>query len=285
MAYVGDSTSKEERGGGMGVVGAAMGIGMVIGPGLGGWLAGKSLAAPFFLAGALSLAALVFIYFFLPEPQREKPEVQQTVRGVQIKQLILALSGPLGVLFIMAFLLSLGLANFESVFGLYTAERYQYTPSQVGLILMVVGLISAIIQSALVGPLIKRFGEINIIRASMASSAIGFILMTQATNFVGVLLSVSYFVISNAMLNPSVNSLISKRTESGQGITMGISNSFLSLGRIVGPLWAGCVFDVSVNLPYTSGAVIMLVGFGISLAALKKEELKQTAELETTQVT
>lgn len=283
MAYVGDSTSREERGSGMGIVGAAMGIGMVIGPGLGGWLASKSLAAPFFLAGALSLLALGLIFFFLPEPQRAVVEQGHKVSGVQFKALIRALSGPLGVLFIMAFLLSFGLANFESVFGLYSAEKFHYTPSQVGLVLMAVGLITAVVQGGLTGPLIKRFGEINIIRASLASSAIGFILMTQASSFLGVVLSVSYFVLSNAMLNPSVNSLISKRTQSGQGVTMGLSNSFLSLGRIIGPLWAGFIFDLNLNLPYSSGAVIMLVGFGVSLTALKKEELKQSAELEATQ--
>lgn len=272
MAYIGDTTSEKDRGGGMGIIGAAMGVGMVIGPGLGGWLGGKSLSTPFFLAAALSVVALALVYFILPEPPRARVEHLEKLRGPQIKAMLGALAGPMGVLFFMAFLLSFGLTNFEGVFGLYAADRYAYGPEQVGGILMVVGLLSAVVQGGLTGPLTRRFGEVVIIRLSLIGSAIGFALMIQANTLPAVVLTVSFFVVSNAMLNPSVNSLISKRTLSGQGITMGLTNSFLSLGRIAGPLWAGFVFDQNMDWPYWSGAVIMLAGFGISLVSLKKQD-------------
>jgi putative peptidoglycan lipid II flippase len=86
------------------------------------------------------------------------------------------------------------------------------------------------------------------------------------------LLAVNYYVFSNAMLNPSVAALLSRRTSSGQGMTMGLNNSFLSLGRIIGPLWAGVVYDLHFNLPYLTGAVIMVVGFGISVWGLARQE-------------
>lgn len=272
MAYISDSTSHEERGGGMGIIGAAMGVGMVLGPGLGGWLATKGLSYPFFLAASLSLLALALVFIILPEPQRAAAETPAKLRGPQLKAMFQALAGPLGILFVMAFLLSFGLTNFESVFGLYAAERYNYGTQQVGVILMVVGVISAAIQGGATGPLTRRFGEVSVIRASLISSALGFFLMTRATTFAGVMLTTGFFILSNAMLNPSVNSLISKRTTSAQGVTMGLANSFLSLGRIAGPLWAGFIFDVGINLPYFTGAMIMLAGFAISLWALKKSE-------------
>lgn len=265
MAYIGDSTSEKNRSGGMGVIGAAMGIGMVIGPGLGGALSQESLAFPFFLASGLSLAALALIFLVLPEPQRAAVDAQHKVSGVNVRALWIALLGPLGVLFLMSFLLSFGLTNFEGIFGLYAAERYEYTSTQVGWVLTIIGLISAIMQGVVTGLATRRFGEVAIIRASLVGSALGFLAMTQAATTPLLLVSVCFFVFSNAMLNPSVASLISKRASGGQGMVMGLNNSFLSLGRIVGPLWAGFVFDMYINLPYLTGAAIMLLGFGIAL--------------------
>jgi DHA1 family multidrug resistance protein-like MFS transporter len=273
MAYIGDSTSDEDRSGKMGIIGAAMGIGMVIGPGLGGWLATRSLSFPFFLASALSFLALLLVFLILPEPARSHSEAPDQVRGHQIETIWRALLSPSGILFLMAFLLSFGLTNFESIFGLYAAERYLYSPQQVGWILTIIGFLSALIQGALTGPATRRFGEKNVIRVSLISSAISFVLLTQASNLPTVLVTVCFFVVSNSMINPAVSSLISKMARRGQGMAMGLTNSFLSLGRIVGPLWAGVVYDFDINLPYLSGAFIMLTGFVIAMLWLRNETI------------
>jgi len=270
MAYIGDSTSHDERSGKMGIIGAAMGIGMVIGPGLGGWLAGKTLTLPFFLASGLSFLALLLVAIFLPEPSTHQQSANGKLAGLNLGQLWQGLTGPLGVLFLMSFLLSFGLTNFESIFGLYAQTRYNYDSRQVGLVLMLIGSISAIVQGGLTGPLSKRFGEVSITRFMLFNTALGFILMTLARNDLAIYLTCGYFVFSHAMLNPTVASLVSQRTTSGQGVTMGMTNSFLSLGRIIGPLWAGNMFDININLPYKSGAVIMLVGFLISIGWLRQ---------------
>lgn len=272
MAYISDSTSEEDRGGGMGIIGAAMGIGMVLGPGLGGILASRALSTPFFLASALSFLALMLIYFVLPEPNRDLDKAKTTkLVGLQLGALWTALRGPAGVLFLMAFLLTFALSNFESVFGLYAAELYRYTPQQVGGVLTVIGLISAAMQGAATGPLTKRFGEVNVIRVSLLNSAFAFLLLTRAGSTWQILATVCYFVFSNSLINPAVSSLISKRAVGGQGAAMGANNSFQSLGRVVGPLWAGNMYDINYNLPYLSGAFLMLVGFGISMKALKED--------------
>jgi DHA1 family multidrug resistance protein-like MFS transporter len=271
MAYIGDSTTEEERGGGMGMMGAAMGVGMVLGPGLGGWLATQSLALPFFVGAALSALAFVFVFFALPESLTEEARSADGggLRGPRLAEMWRALFGPIGFLLIFAFLVSFGLTNFEAVFGLYALERYDYGPRQVGTILTAIGLASAVVQGVLTGPLTRRWGEAALIRVSLLGSAVGFVLMLQAESFLAVLLTVSFFIISTALLRPAISSLISRRTTSGQGVAMGLNNSFMSLGRVAGPTWAGFVFDVDLSYPYYTGATVMLVGFLLSLFWLK----------------
>lgn len=270
MAFISDSTSEEERGGGMGVIGAAMGVGMVLGPGIAGPLALSSLALPFFVAAGMSFIALALIVIFLPESLPvERREAGSGRSGFdpagQLRTMWAALRSPIGILLGMAFLLSFGITNFESIFGLYALERFEYGPDRVGLILMVVGIVSAVVQGALTGPLGRRFGEVAVLRAALLISVVGFVLMLQAQNLVGVLLTVGVFVVGNALLRPVTSSLISKRTAGGQGVAMGLNNAFMSLGRVFGPLWAGMLLDVNLSYPYLSGAIIMLIGLGVSV--------------------
>jgi DHA1 family multidrug resistance protein-like MFS transporter len=271
MAYIGDSTSEEARGSGMGILGAAMGVGMVLGPGLGGWLASDSLSTPFFIASGLSILAAVFIIVILPESLQKGTHQQERagIRGPQFGLMWEALLSPIGVLLIIAFLLSFGLTNFESVFGLYALERFNYGPDQVGTILTVIGLISALVQGVLTGPLTKRWGETTVIRLSLIGSSIGFIIMLLANSYATVIITVSLFILSNAMLRPSVSSLTSKRATTGQGIALGLNNAFMSLGRIAGPVTAGFIFDINMTYPYLAGSIIMLVGFAISVLRLE----------------
>ncbi len=273
MAYIGDSTSSENRGGGMGVIGAAMGMGMVLGPGLGGWLAGTSLATPFFVAAGLSAVALIFIIVILPEslsPDQREPSSSK-IQGPQFKEMWDALFSPIGILLMMAFILSFALTNFESIFGLFALERYQYGPQRVGAILTVIGINSVLMQGLLTGPLTKRWSEVSIVRLSLIGSAIGFVLMLLANSFVTVLITVTIFVLSNSLLRPVVSSLTSKRATIGQGVAMGLNNSFMSLGRMAGPVWAGFLFDSNIRYPYISGAIVMLIGFFVSVLWLSKQ--------------
>jgi DHA1 family multidrug resistance protein-like MFS transporter len=272
MAYIGDSTAEEDRGGGMGVIGAAMGVGMVIGPGLGGLLARRSLALPFFIAAGLSTLALVFIFAALPEslPHEKRDAGAGDIRGPQLGQMWRALSGPIGILLVLSFLLSFGVTNFESVFGLFGKDRHGYDTLQVGIILMAIGVVSAVVQGMLTGPATRRFGEVAVVRASLIGSAVGFALMLLPDSFVGVMATACFFIISNAMLRPGVASLVSRRAPGGQGVAMGLHNAFMSLGRIFGPVWAGSAFDLNLSYPYLSGAAVMLLGFFVSLVWLAR---------------
>jgi DHA1 family multidrug resistance protein-like MFS transporter len=281
-AYVGDTTSKEDRGGGMGIIGAALGVGMVLGPGFSGLLAEQSLSLPFFAGAGLSVFAIAVVYFFLPEslPAEQRKATTTIDLKTQFGGMWDSLWGPLGFLMFLAFLISFGMTNFEGIFGLYMANRFNYGPKEVGLTLTVVGLVSAAVQGGLTGPATKRFGEVNVIKVSLIASAVGFVAMLGAYNTTTILLSVAFFVFSNSMIRPGVSSLISKRATIGQGIAMGLNNSFMSLGRVVGPVLAGTLFDIDLRLPYLSGGVVTFVGFLLCLVLLKAIPEEDEAEEE-----
>jgi DHA1 family multidrug resistance protein-like MFS transporter len=279
MAYIGDSTAEEDRGSGIGMLGAAMGLGIIIGPGVGGWLGADSLSLPFFIAAGLSLVALLLIAFLLPEslPTEARQQAGGKVRGVQLKALWRALFSPIGILLAMLFLVSFALTNFESIFGLYAAQKFDYGPERVGVILVVIGVVSTIGKATLIGPFTRRWGEAAIIKVSLLASSVGFAVLLLANTYPSILLATGLFILSKTFLRTALLSLASRRASGGQGMTMGLGNSFISLGRIAGPIWAGFVFDVNFNYPYLSGAAIMLVGFLISLITVSQEMSKATA--------
>ncbi|HSG26131.1 MAG TPA: MFS transporter [Anaerolineales bacterium] len=283
-AYVSDSTSEEERGGGMGMMGAALGVGMVIGPGFSGLLADISLSTPFFAGAFLSLGAIAVVYFFLPESLSVDNRKQTTEINLrhQIGEMWHGLVGPIGFLLFLAFLISFGLTNFEGIFGLYVARRYDFTAGDVGLILTLIGLISAVVQAMLTGYIIKRWGEVMLIKFSLYGSALGFLLMLTANQLPAILLTVSLYVFSNAMIRPGVSTLISKRATMGQGIAMGLNNSFMSLGRIAGPLLAGYLIDLDLSLPYLMGSLVNLIGFILCLFLLKPTHRSKQPSQEVT---
>ena len=283
MAYISDSTSEERRGSAMGWLSGAMGVGVVLGPGIGGLLGTESLSLPFFVAAGLSMISMILVVLFLPESLPEELRINgRKSRTARFNQMWEALSSPIGVLLIVAFLLSFGLTNLETVFGLFSLERYGYDAGQVGFILMLAGVIYAVVPAALTGPLTSRFGEVAVLRGTLWASAVGFALLLLPENMTGIVLAGLVLVSSNALLRPATISLISKRTTTGQGLAMGLTNSFNSLGRIIGPLWAGYIFDLDINLPYLSAAVIMFFGYLVTLRWLKPGKVVKQGEAEIT---
>ena len=261
MAFISDSTDERQRGGGMGIVGAAFGVGMTLGPGIGGVMSDISLQAPFFFAAGTSILAMILIWMSLPEtlPAEKRSGTHHQVRGLDLRLMWKSLFGPIGFLLILAFLHNFALTNFEGIFGFYAQKRYNYDPPTIGLIMTVVGLVSAVVQGILTGPATRRFGDVAVIRASLFASVLGFLSMLAAPNLGWVLVTCGFFVLGNSMLRPGVASLTSKRADIPQGAAMGLSNAYMSLGRIVGPLWAGNVLDLNLSYPFVTGAIIMLI--------------------------
>jgi DHA1 family multidrug resistance protein-like MFS transporter len=296
LAFIADTTSADNRSRGMGLLGAAMGLGMIFGPLLGGVLTGVmlppafdgmmqyatnpetgvtlNLSLPFYAAALLALITIPFVIVKLPESLPKERRVDH--RGVsgpsRIKLLKDALTGPQGFLFIMAFLLAFALACFESVLGLYAYDRYGLGPSQVGMLLGLIGILSVIQQGVVIGPLTHKIGETRVLRWGLIVSLVGFLGLAILPGVWMLVLFSAVFNIGNSLLRPSVASLISQRAETGQGVAMGLENSFMSLGRVFGPLWAGTSYDVSMTLPFWSGAFFQAIALAISFVYLKSPQ-------------
>lgn len=268
MAFISDQSTARERGGKMGQLGAAMGAGMVLGPGLGGGLASISLATPFFVASGLCLVALVLVWVLLPESL--SPDMRQAEREkkplFEIHIIRQVFAGSVGLLMGLTFVVSFGMAGFQGILGLYALDKFGLNTRQVGSIWMVLGALMIVSQGILTGLLTRRFGEARVIRVSLFATAAGFVLMLLAGSYFTLLLATGFLILAIALLGPALNALISTQTTQQQGITMGINNSVSSLGRIIGPLWAGFIFDIHVDLPFLSSALILGLGFAISLA-------------------
>lgn len=267
MAYIGDSTSEKERGGGMGLLGAAAGAGTIIGPGIGGLLARGSLTTPFFLAAGVSLLSLALIAWRLPEslPRASRPLAGGRLRFINLGDLARAISSPIGFLLGLAFLATFGTSNFEAIFSLYVVKKLAYSPEAVGAILTVAGAIALVGRGLLTGFFTQRWGEPAVIKASILAAAFGFVFLLLANGFSSVLAATGFFVFAVTFLRPSIHSLTSQRATVGQGAALGLSNSFVSLGRVAGSVWAGALFDIRMDFPYWSGVAIMLVCLGLSL--------------------
>ncbi len=273
MAYISDSTTEEQRGGGMGLMGASAGIGTIFGPALGGLLAERSLSTPFFAAAGMSLLALLLILIFLPESGRREQRSLEDQKGrLHPTALWQAITSPIGPLLLKAFLATGGGMVFYGILGLYALERLGYGTDRVGMIFTILGLVTALGQGLLVGPLTKRFGDPWVIRWGFLTSAVCLLFTPLAGNFLEILLAVGLISACSSVLIPSITSLTSKRSTISQGVAMGLSNSFVSLGRIFGPLIGGLAFDLSWNLPFAAGALVMGIGFVFSSAGQDKKE-------------
>jgi DHA1 family multidrug resistance protein-like MFS transporter len=274
MAYLSDNLPENERSGAMGKLGAAVGLGVVLGPLIAGFLAINSLSLPFFVGSGLAVLAMLLIYVLLPEShlaqsQATATEAENFWKWNTLKQVLL---GPAGVLMLLIFIIAFAMTNFQGIIGLYVVYKYDFNTRQVGAIWMVLGAVMIVGQGVLSGPLTKRFGEVRVIRSALLIGSVGFLTLLLAQGFVPILAATAFFLLAVALISPALTAYISTFGGENQGAMMGMNTAFASLGRVVGPLWAGFSFDVNMSYPFFSGAAALLVGFFISLFSLSPGE-------------
>jgi DHA1 family multidrug resistance protein-like MFS transporter len=274
-AYVTDITTVETRGKGLGWIGAAMSFGIVIGPGIGGFLAEYGLRIPFYMASATSAFSMGAALLLLPESlSREKQFVARQSphkRENIISQVILSFKAPYILLLLLIFILTFGLVNVEAIFGLYVDVKYGFTPKDIAILLTVGALMGVFIQALLIDWLLRCFEEQQIIHVTLLLSAGSLGLMLLPGNFYYILLVTTLFIAFTSILRPVINTLLSKMAGEEQGFVAGISNAYTSLGIIIGPSCAGILFDINIHLPYLFGIILILISFAIPFMGVKSE--------------
>lgn len=260
MAYVADITTPEDRGKGMGIIGAAVGLGFIFGPAIGGLFSKVSLNTPFWIAGIVSLITFVFVLFVLKESlSKEERELARSRNAGATPWS--TVKGTMGILYFLSFFISFSLAGLEATFAYYAAARAGIDTVHLGYIFMIMGFAGAAVQGGLVGRFIKKFGEGKVIQAGIVVSIIGFGLILFIKDFFTAALFLTIFGLGNGVIRPSVSSLLTKINTSGHGSVTGVLSSFESLGRILGPPLAGLLYETMMDLPYISGALISVVAF------------------------
>ena len=304
QAIIADVTPPEERSRGMGLIGAAFGLGFVFGPALGGFLGLWGVVVPIYAAAILAFLNLCFIYFKLPETLHlarggvqssagdshgrasghSASALRQVWRYVNVPQL-------LGV----ALSFTLAFAMMEQTVGLFierawvsdqltSAERHREASVLTAYFLVAVGIGASIVQGGLIGRLTRRFGEVTLCRIGVivvistflavpwvgAHAPFGFMMMIGLAMACG-----------TGMLHPSRNSILSQSCPPEiQGRALGVNQSLASLGRVIGPASAGFLFEISPNMPFWVGASIMVISlfFVFALSPLSSVKLSSVVE-------
>jgi predicted MFS family arabinose efflux permease len=258
QAYIADVTPPEGRARGMGIIGAAFGLGFVLGPFLGGVLSGISVAAPGYVAAGLAAVNGVAAFVILPEPAQRVAAAHRA----SLRDLGGELTRP-GIRRLVAvfFLSVLAFSAMEATFALLAEHRYGLGQRQVGWLFAFIGVMVAGVQGGLIGPLTKRFGEARLLVTGLLLQAVGFVALPYGPGIVGLGAACVPLAIGSGLANPSLSSLLSRRAKlEDQGGTLGIGQSAAALGRIVGPISATNAYDhVWFAAPYLGGAVLLLL--------------------------
>ncbi|HVF50822.1 MAG TPA: MFS transporter [Pyrinomonadaceae bacterium] len=276
QAYVADITTPENRARGMGMFGAAFGLGFIFGPAIGGVLSRWGISVPFYFAGALAFSNAVLLYFLLPETITAGHPARTVRRGwgyffQQLKQRRLATVLAVYFLFVVAF------SIMTTTFALYTMYRFGYDADHNGYLFAYIGILSAVVQGALIGRMVKRWGEVRLVVAGaliLVSSlaVLPFIGPSPRGGLPALLLILAAFSTGNSLATPSLTSLASKSVgEAGQGGVLGVTQSAASLARIVGPIIGGSLIysavapqhldDHSLRVTFWTAAAIMFLAF------------------------
>jgi MFS transporter, DHA1 family, tetracycline resistance protein len=276
QAYIADVTPPEERARGLGTIGAAFGLGFMLGPAIGGLLTTYiSLEAPAFAAAILSLVNVAFGFFGLPESlPAEKRSTAATGDTNAFAQLGSVFSnGAIRSLLVGYLLLNFAFAGLQSNFAVFTDVRFGFTAGDNAWIFALIGVVAVIMQGFLLRKLVPLYGEARLAVAGFALMSIAFLLTAFAPAGWMLFPAMAVLAAGSGLATPSITSLISRRvTAQEQGRTLGSVQAFSSLMMVVGPLYAGFVFEAGgPNAPYTTGSLFVLAGALVIAMALLPE--------------
>lgn len=267
-AYVADTTKAEERAHGMGLIGAAAGLGVMLGPAIGGFFSEISLAAPGYVAATLCAVNGIGAIFLLPESRpKEKRGGGRTGQTATIRGWIRTLSSPplslvLGVYF-------LGITSFTAMtalLALYFEAEFGIGAREMGFMFAIAGGVTVVVRGVVLGRLVKRFGEIATVRTGAISLGLSFLLIPFVPGFGWAMAVVPFYAFGAGTMFPALATLTSFASDAdSQGSVLGGSQFVGGLGRVAGPLWAGFLFqEIAFDTPFHVAAALAAIALILS---------------------
>ena len=286
QAIISDSTTRENRSKGMGLIGAAFGLGFILGPAIGGLLGQWGANKPPLFAGVLAIVNLVLAWKYLPETLRRGHKATHE-RAIHFRYLIENLKRKnVGSILMITLISAIAFSLMEQVIGLAIEARWvrglvgpDVDPVRRAALLtsfhlMVVGVTATIVQGGLIGRFTKIFREVKLIRTGLFILVLGLIsipLFIQLGRFPVFLITAVILAFGTGILNPSSISFISQSVdEHDQGGILGLNQSQSALGRVLGPSVAGYLFEINPALPFWAGAGFMMIAFFFSFSLNQK---------------
>ena len=276
QAYAADITPPHLRAMGLGYLGAAFGVGFVLGPALGGLIGQTGLAWPLYFSALLAVINLVYIARVLPEPARE-PEAAGIKAppgfGPRVRLMLAAVTGPIGFLYGLTFAVTFAFGNLEGTFTVYLKQHLEPGLSDhasiaaAGGVFAYIGVLIVVVQGGFIRPLVKKYGEARLVVVGIGLMALGFLAFPFAPLLSLLLLGPMVPIsLGNGFNGPSLRALVSRRA-TAQGAALGLSASFDSLARATGPAAAGLLYkNVGATAPYWCAGIVMSLCFVFALA-------------------
>lgn len=290
QAVVADVTPPERRARGMGAIGAAIGLGFVVGPAVGGVLATIGPAVPFWAAMLVALVNAALVARFLPETRQRDASVDVGAPGAGTRGMGAIFAGwryaarqpAIARLVIVYLLFTVAFSGMETVFPLFTQHVFGWTARQAetgnGYIFTYVGVVVVGMQGGLVGRLAKRFGERGLLLGGLALLALGLGLLPFGTALAPLLLAIGIVAVGDGAISPSTSALLSFASPAdAQGAVLGLSQGVGGLGRVVGPLVAGGAFALGAGAPFAIGAALAAVALLVAAPRLTVRERAKVA--------
>ncbi|MDH2363497.1 multidrug efflux MFS transporter NorA [Priestia megaterium] len=263
-AFIADITTLETRPKMLGYMSAAITTGLIIGPGVGGFLAEIGTRVPFYSASILGFIAATLSVMLLKEPAspQEEIEAEGPIQKSGLKKIFMPM---FFIAFIVIFVSTFGLTAFESFFSLYVDHKFAFSPLDIAISITGGAIIGAIFQVVLFEPLVKYMGEINVIRWSLVLSAILVFTMTLVNSYWTVM-TVTFIVFIGAdLIRPAVTTYLSRIAGNEQGFVGGMNSFFTSLANVFSPILGGILFDIDINYPYYFSTVVIIIGLAVTM--------------------
>ena len=277
-AYIADITDDKNRAKGMGLFGVAFGLGFTFGPLAGGLIAGsnytqETLSYVAWLASAINLLNLIFVIIFFKETLPKEKTVQIKNNDLS-KQIEIVKNPSLLPYFLLIFFVYAVFSGMEGIIAVWTKDTFTWGPREVGFVMLLAGFCQIIVQGILLRVLIKYFNEIKLIASGFVSLILGFSLI-PTENIHLIPLAIIFLSYGIGIINPCINSVLSKKSENNKGLVLGTGYSCQAAARFVGQPFAGFIFlNFGKNIPFYFDAaflVVVAIGYIFLFKIIKKQ--------------